>query len=205
MKFHKKTVRDMPLDNLTVLVRVNYDLPLDKTGEVADDFWIKSSIPTIEYLLERDCKVIVISHFGRPIGQDSSYSLEPAAARLARLLQRDIRFVGGVVGDRVFQAVKRAPKKSVVVLENLRFHIGEDSNSDDFARQLVKSTGARYFIQDGFSLTHRKSASTDAITAVIPSVAGISLVNDYLCILNLINSIGLKNKMNLPGIDVLLD
>jgi len=205
MVFHKKTVRDIPLDNLTVLVRTNYDLPLNKQGELVDDFWIKSSLPTIEYLLDRGCKVVVISHFGKPNGNDKNYSLEPAAARLATLLKKDIRFVSGVVGDGVFQAVKRAPCKSVIVLENLRFHSGEESNSDDFARQLVSSTGARYFIQDGFGLVHKKSASTDAIAAFVPSVAGISVVDDYSSILKAINLIGLKNKINLPGIDVLLD
>ncbi|MEI6054149.1 MAG: phosphoglycerate kinase [Candidatus Saccharibacteria bacterium] len=205
MVFHKKTVRDIPVDNLTVLVRVNYDLPLNKKGEIVDDFWIKSSLPTIEYLLDRGCKVVVISHFGDPIGIDKSYSLEPAAAKLARLLQQDIRFVSNVVGDGVLQAVKRAPNKSVIFLENLRFHSGEKSNSDDFARQLVSSTGARYFVQDGFGIVHSKLASTEAISAFIPSVAGISLAEDYLSKLNAINRIGLKSKIILPGIDVLLD
>ena len=205
MVFHKKTVRDVPVDGSTILVRVNYDLPLDIDGKIADDLWIRSSLPTIEYLLDRDCKVIVVSHFGKPLNRDKKYSLEPAAARLAQLLQRDIRFVGDVTGDRVLQAIKRSPKKGVVVLENLRFHSGEEINNLDFARDLIRSTGARYFVQDSIGVANNKFASTDAISLFVPSVAGITLEADYNTILRTIELTGSKNKINLPGVDVLLD
>ena len=205
MAFHKKTIRDVPVDNLTVLVRVDFDVPINEKGEVSDDLWIKSSLPTIEYLLNHDCKVIIASHYGRPGGHDSKYSLEPAAAKLAQLLKKDIRFVNEVIGEKVLQAIKRAPNKSVVVLENLRFHPGEESNDYDFARSLVASTGARYFIQDGFNNAHNRHASTSAITAFVPSVAWLSLENDYLTILRVIDITRAKNRINLPGVEVLLD
>ena len=204
MGFHKKTIHDVPLDNQTVLVRVNYDIPVNN-GNLADDLWVRTSLPTIDNLLERGCKVVVISHHGNPIGKDAKYSLEPAAARLARLLRRDIRFVSEVVGDRVLQAVKKAPSNSVVVLENLRFCPGEELNDREFARSLVASTGARYFVQDGFGTTHRKHASTSAITDFVPSVAGLALTDDYNTIIQIMKSTGAKNKLNLPGIDSLLD
>ncbi len=205
MGFHKKTIRDVPIDNQTVLVRVDYDIPIDENGEVIDDLWIQASIPTIQYLLNRDCRVIIASHYGRPNGRDAKYSLEPAATRLAKLLCRDIRFVNEVIGDKVFQAVKRSPGKGVVVLENLRFHPGEEANDYDFARNLAASTGARYFVQDGFSVAHNRHASTSAISAYIPSVAGLALENDYLTIMRVVDLTRAQNKMNLPGVEILLD
>lgn len=205
MSFHKKTIRDVPVDNATVLVRVDFDVPLNKFGEVIDDLWIKSSITTIEYLLDRGCKVVVISHYGKPSGHDNKYSLEPAAARLAQLLGKDIRFVNEVVGDKVLQAIKRAPEKSVIVLENLKFHPGEEDNNYEFAKSLVDSTGARYLVQDGFNAAHHRYASTSAITAFVPSVAGASLEYDYLTILRAIAITRAKNRINLPGVDILLD
>jgi phosphoglycerate kinase len=205
MAFHKKTVRDVPVDNMTVLVRVDFDAPLNENGEVIDDLWIKSSVTTIEYLLNRGCKVVIVAHYGKPIDRDKKYTLEPAAARLAQLLRQDIRFVNEVIGDKVLQAVKRAPSKSVVVLENLRFHPGEEDNDYEFAKQLVESTGARYLIQDGFNAAHHRHASTSAITAFLPSVAGISLEYDYLTILRALAVTKAANQINLPGVEILLD
>ena len=193
MSFHKKTIRDVPLDNLTVLVRTDFDTPLNEKGELVSDVRIKSSLPTIEHLLDRGCKVVIISHFGR-VGSQENISLELAATKLAQLLQRDIRFVSDIVGDRVAQSIKRSPKGSVIVLENLLFHPGEESNNADFARNLVSSTGARYFIQDANWSVNRSFATTDVITMYIPSVAGILLEQEYMRIASFV-----------PGIDVLLD
>ncbi len=205
MTFHKKTVRDVPVDDMTVLVRADYDVPLNENSEVIDDLWIKSSLRTIEYLLNRNCKVVVIGHYGEPKDRDLKYSLEPAAQRLAQLLRQDIRFVSEVVGDRVLQAVKHAPGKSVVVLENLRFHPGEEENNYEFAKSLVESTGARYLVQDGFNAAHNKHASTSAITAFLPSVAGMSLEYDYLTVLRALAATKAENQINLPGVEILLD
>ena len=205
MGFHKKTIRDVPIDNQTVLVRVDFDLPLNSQGEVVDDFPIKFSMQTIDFLLERGCKVVVVSHLGQPNGRDLNCSLEPAAARLARLLKRDIRFIDGVIGDKVFQAVKQAPTRSVIVLENLRFYPEEVLNDYNFARDIVKSTGARYFVQDALGVVHNKHASTDAITAFVPSVAGLWLKDDYMRVQNIKRLFGIIEKSELPGIESLLD
>ena len=175
MKFFKKTLRDVPLGQKTVLVRADYNVPLRSDGTIADDFRIRASLPTLKYLLEKGCKVVIVSHLGRPEGKDPKLSLEPIANRLARLLGEPVRFVNGSVGDRVKMAIKRAPQRSVTVLENLRFYPEEEANDEGFAKRLASDTGARYFVQDGFGVVHRAHASTSAITLFLPSVAGLLL------------------------------
>lgn len=184
MKFYKKTLRDVPLEGKTVLVRVDYNVPLTKEGKVADDFRIRASLPTIKRLLKDGCKLVLIAHLGRPEGIDPSLSLEPAAQRLAELLGEPVRFVDKTIGDKVRMAVKRAPKRSVTVLENLRFHAEEEANDETFARVLAKDSGAHYFVQDGFGVVHRDHASTAAITLFLPSVAGLLLEKEYMTIVS---------------------
>ena len=169
----------MPLDRQTVLVRADYNVPLATDGTISDDLRIRASLPTIEYLLKHGCKVVIISHLGRPEGRDKSLSLEPVAQRLAQLLGRDVRFVDDCIGDRAYQAVKRAPKSSVIMLENLRFYKQEEADDQDFAKKIAAASGARYFVQDGFGVVHRAHASTHAITLFIPSVAGLLVEREY--------------------------
>jgi len=178
--FLKRTMRKTPLAHKTVLVRADYNVPLNDDGSIADDFRIRASVPTIERLLADGCRVVIISHLGRPKGtRDAKYSLEPAAARLAKLLGRDVRFVDDCIGPRVKMALKRATMSSVTVLENLRFYPEEEANDSAFARSLVRDSGAQYFVQDGFGVVHRAHASTDAITQYLPSVAGLLLQREY--------------------------
>lgn len=193
MALNKLTIRDVPLDNRTVLVRADYDVPLDSLGIVSDDSLIRASLPTLQHLLDRGCKVVIISHATSANGLDSVPSLEPAAHRLANLLGRDIRFVDMILGDKVYQVVKRAPKNSIIMLENLYMHSGEQLNNSDFAKNLVVSTGAKYFVQDSPKIVHNSHATVDAITLFIPSVAGFLLERSNL-------PIG-----DLPGVNGLLD
>lgn len=179
MGFFKLTIRDVPLDNRTVLVRTGYDVPLDLDGKISDDLRIKASLPTLEYLIQRGCKIVIIAHLGRPEGHDKKFSLEPVAQRLATLLKRDVRFVDDCIGDKVYQVVKRAPKDAIIVLENLRFHKEEEADDHEFASKIAKATGARYFVQDAFSNAHRRHASMYAITLYIPSVAGLLIEQEY--------------------------
>jgi phosphoglycerate kinase len=188
MSFFKLTIRDVPLDHQTVLVRVDYNLPLAPDGSIRDDFRIKASLPTLNYLLERGCKLVLISHLGRPEGKDEKLSLEPIAQRLAHLLKRDIRFVNETIGDRVYQAVKRAPGSSITMLENLRFYTEEEADDQEFAKKIAWASGARYFVQDGFGVVHRAHASTHAITFFLPSVAGLLLEREYSTITNAMES-----------------
>jgi len=176
---NKLTIRDIPLENNIVLLRADYNVPLLDDGDISDDYRIQASLPTLNYLLDRGCKVVIISHLGRPEGVDSKLSLEPIAQRLAKLLRKDVRFVDKTVGDKVRQAVKRSPANSVIVLENLRFSKLEEQNDENFAKDLALSSCAKYFVQDGFGVVHRAHASTDAITHYLPSVAGLLLEKEY--------------------------
>lgn len=179
MGFFKLTVRDVPLAGKTVLVRADYNVPLNKAGEIDDDLRIRASVPTLRYLIDKGCTVVVMSHLGRPEGRDAALSLEPIAARLSEVLGEPVAFVEDVKGDKVLQAVKRAKSSSVTLLENLRYYPEEEANDDAFAAAIAKATGARYFVQDGFGVVHRAHASTDAITHHIPSVAGLLLEKEY--------------------------
>jgi phosphoglycerate kinase len=187
MKFPKKTIRDVPLEGKIVLLRADYNVPLTKTGKIGDDLRIKASVPTIEYLLDKNCKVVIISHLGRPDGKkNDKYTLEPVAERLSKLLKKDVKFVDTALGDKPYQAVKKSPLGSVTLLENIRFHAEEEKNDENFARKIVKSTGARYLVQDGFGVVHRAHASTDAIAMCIPAVAGFLLEKEYTTLMSAI-------------------
>lgn len=182
MTFFKRTVKDVPIDRKTVLVRADYNVPLGKDGTISDDLRIRASLPTIQYLLKQGCKVIIMSHLGRPEGRDASVSLAQIGTRLSELLEKPVGFVDDCIGDKVVQAVKTTPSNGVLLLENLRFYAEEEANDEQFAKNIAKSTGARYFVQDGFGVVHRAHASTDAITHYIPSVSGLLLEREYVTI-----------------------
>lgn len=175
--FTKKTVRDIDLRGKKVILHGEFDAPLNATGtEVTSDFRIACSIPTINYLQEQDCIIILVSKLGRPDGKvDPTQSLKPVAARLSQLLNQEVAFVSDCIGDEVKQAADALQPRGLLMLENLRFHAEEEANSDDFAKQIVEAAGAEVFIQDCFALAHRKEVGTDAITHHLPSVAGLHL------------------------------
>lgn len=177
--FFKQTIKDVPLDGKTVLVRADYNVPLKEDGSIADDFRVRSSVPTLQYLTDRGCKVVIISHLGRPEGRDQSCSLEIVAVRLSELLGQKVQFVDDCIGDKARMSVKRASKGSVTLLENLRYYDEEEANDEGFAAKLAKSSLADYFVQDGFGVAHRAHASTAAITLKLPSVAGLLLEKEY--------------------------
>ena len=181
--FPKLTIRDAPLDGKTVLVRVDYNLPMNKKGEIEDDYRVVMSLPTIKYLLQRGCKVVLCSHMGRPDGKVvKSASLEPVAVRLSELLNQPVKFVPNCIGDQVAQAARRLHPGGVLLLENLRFHAGEEANDESFARALARDSGAQYFVQNGFGTAHRAHASYVAITRMLPSVAGLLLEREWTVI-----------------------
>lgn len=184
MGFFKQTVRDLPLyhgKHYRVLVRVDYNVPL-KDGKVSDDLRIRASLPTLQYLLEQGCSLVLMSHLGRPEGHDLSCSLEPAADRLSELLGKKVIFVDDTIGDAAFQAVKKAPEVSVVLLQNLRFDPREEQNDMEYAKAIAHVARADYFVQDGFGVVHRAHASTEAITHFLPSVSGLLLEKEYVTI-----------------------
>lgn len=173
MEFRKKTIRDVEVAGKNVLVRVDYNVPLEK-GKITNDARIVASLPTIKYLLENGArKVILISHLGRPEGTYvPEMSLEPCRERLAELLGREVRFSNMIYGPATKDAVEAVPEGGVILLENLRYVPDEEENSAEFAKQIVESTGAELFVQDGFAVIHRAHASTDAIAKLLPAVAG---------------------------------
>src|SRR5690606_23866347 len=171
--FSKKTVRDIDIDGRIVLLRADYNVPL-QDGAISDDYRIRQSIATIQYLRERGCRIIICSHLGRPEGApDQRFSLEPVAARLGQLLGINVSFLPHCIGDRVAVAARTLKAGDVMLLENLRFHPEEEANDRDFARQLAEPV--EYFVQDGFGVVHRAHASTSAITEFLPGVAGLLL------------------------------
>ncbi|MFZ1301425.1 MAG: phosphoglycerate kinase, partial [Candidatus Microsaccharimonas sp.] len=154
MGFFKRTIRSVPINNKTVLVRADYNVPQNSKGGISDDLRIRASLPTIEYLLAHHSKVVIMSHLGRPEGREEKYSLKPVAKRLSELLDKKVIFVDDCIGDKVVQAVKKAPNESIILLENLRYYKEEEANDTAFAEKIAKSTGARYFVQDGFGVVH---------------------------------------------------
>ena len=187
MSFFKLTIRDVPIDNKTVLVRADYNVPLNKKGEIDDDLRIRASLPTLRYLLDHGCKVVVMSHLGRPEGRDGNFSLAPVAERLSDLIGHPVQFVEDCIGDVVVQAVKKAPAGTITLLENLRYYTEEEADDHEFAKKIATATGARYFVQDGFGVVHRAHASTHAITLCIPSVSGLLLEKEYKTITKAMN------------------
>lgn len=166
-----RTIRDIELSGETVLVRVDYNLPL-ADGKVGDTQRIEASLPTLRYLLQQRCRLVLISHLGRPEGRVvAKLSLRPLAEVLKRLLGREVQFMGECVGREVEQAVRDLSPGDVLLLENLRFHPGEEANDSGFAAQLARL--GEVLVQDGFAVVHRAHASTAAITKLLPSVAGL--------------------------------
>lgn len=186
--FKKLTVRDVPLDNKLVLIRADYNVPLEADGTIADDNRIKQSIPTLKYLLEeRNCALVICSHLGRPDNKNhKKLSLKPIAKHLSKLLDTKVEFVEDCIGDKVKVATKRLRPGSVVLLENLRFYEEEEKNDSNFAKRLAQDSHARFFVQDGFGVVHRAHASTSAITQFLPSVGGLLLEKEYQHILGAI-------------------
>lgn len=167
---NKKTVRDIDVAGKRVLVRVDFNVPLEK-GRVTDDTRIRAAIPTIRYLMDHGARVILMSHLGRPKGGPSDdLRLEPAARRLSELLGKEVRWVHDCIGPEVEAAVHALKKGEVLLLENLRFHPEEEKNDPAFAAQLAKLGDV--YVNDAFGAAHRAHASTAGIAQYLPAVAG---------------------------------
>jgi len=168
----KLTVEDVPLNGKRVFLRVDFNVPLDDRGNITDDVRIRSALPTINYLIDENCRVVVASHLGRPGGEvNMKFSMAPVRKRLERLLNKKVLFVGDCVGEKVGQAVSEMGPGQILMLENLRFHKGEKKNDEAFARELAGH--CEVYVNDAFGAAHRAHASIDAITRFIPTaVAG---------------------------------
>ena len=172
----KRSMTDYPLDGERVFVRVDFNVPLDD-GTVADDTRIRAALPTIEYLIEHDCRIVLASHLGRPKGKVvDGLRMAPVAARLAELLDRPVATTSDCVGPEVEAAVAELGPGDVLLLENLRFHREETENDPDFAKALAKL--ADVYVNDAFGTAHRAHASTEGVARHLPAVAGLLMTRE---------------------------
>lgn len=167
---NKKTIRDIDVRGKRVLVRVDFNVPLDKNGNIEDDYRIRATLPTIDYLIKEGARVILISHLGRPKGVDNSLRMDPIAKRLGELLGKEVYKLDDCVGEEVESFVKSMKDGDVVLLENVRFHPEEEKNDPEFAKKLA-SIG-EIFVNDAFGAAHRAHASTHGVAKYLPAVAG---------------------------------
>lgn len=161
-----KTIRDLELTGKRVLVRVDFNVPMDDEKKITDDIRIQTALPTINHVLENNGKLILCSHMGRPKGKRvEEYSLEPVAQHLSFLLNREVKLAPDCVGEATQQMVDTMEAGDVVLLENLRFHKDETENGDEFSRQLA--TMADVYVNDAFAVSHREHASVVGVTRYV--------------------------------------
>jgi phosphoglycerate kinase len=173
---NKLTVSDLPdsaIRGRRALVRVDFNVPLDERGHVSDDTRIRAALPTLEYLAEREGRVVVLSHLGRPKGKpELKYSLEPVSRHLARLTPRRVRFVETTDTDEALKATLSLPDGEILMLENTRFLGGEETNDERLARALARL--GDFYVNDAFGAAHRAHASTEGVAHHLkPAVAGL--------------------------------
>lgn len=173
----KKSIRDINLKNKKVLVRVDYNVPIGNNGEVEDDTRIKELLPTIRYLLEQNCAVILMSHLGRPKGKpEPKYSLKPVAKRLEELLGKSVIMAEGITDDKTKQLAQSLDNGKILMLENIRFDPREEKDDIEFAKEITSLVGSDgVFVQDAFGSVHRAHSSTHAVAKFLPSVCGFLL------------------------------
>ena len=168
---NKKTVKDIDVKGKKVLVRVDFNVPLDENKNITDETRINAALPTIKYLLDNGAAVILCSHLGRPKGEfNMKYSLAPVAARLKELFPGKVTFATDVIGDSAKAAVAAVKPGEIVLLENIRFHAEEEKNDPEFAKKLASY--ADIYVNDAFGTAHRAHASTAGVADYLPAVAG---------------------------------
>jgi phosphoglycerate kinase len=167
-----RTIRDLDLKGKRLLIRADFNVPLDASGRVTDDNRVRESLPTIRLALEKGAsRVVIMSHLGRPKGRDPQASLRPVSELLARLLGRPVVQCGDCVGPAVERQIAQAPEGGVLVLENLRYYPEEEKNDPAFAKSLAAL--AELYVNDAFGTCHRAHASVEAVTRFLPSAAGL--------------------------------
>ncbi len=169
---NKKTVRDIDVVGKKVLVRCDFNVPLDKeTGKITDNRRIRAAIPTIQYLLDNNAKVILCSHLGRPKGEvNPKYSLKPVAEELSKLLEKEVKLAKDVIGEDAKALVANIKEGEAILLENVRFHREEEKNDSEFSKALA-SFGEIY-VNDAFGTSHRAHSSTAGVADYLPAVSG---------------------------------
>ena len=167
----KKTIRDIDLKDKKVLVRCDFNVPFDDKGNISDNRRIVGALPTIKYLLENNCKVILCSHLGRPKGEfNMAYTLKPVAEELSRLLDKEVKLASDVVGESAIELTSNMNNGDIVLLENVRFEPGEEKNDEELSKKLASM--AEVYVNDAFGTAHRAHSSTTGVASYLPAVSG---------------------------------
>ncbi|MBR0428311.1 MAG: phosphoglycerate kinase [Clostridia bacterium] len=168
---NKKTVKDIDLKEKKVLVRCDFNVPMDENRNITDNRRIVAALPTIKYLLEQNCKIVLCSHLGRPKGEfKPEFSLAPVAKELSKQLNMDVVMAKDVIGEDATKKAKKLKNGEILLLENLRFHREETDNDPEFAKKLASY--GEIFVNDAFGTAHRAHASTEGVTKYLPAVSG---------------------------------
>lgn len=183
----KKTFRDIDVAGKKVFVRVDFNVPQDETGKITDDTRIRATLPTINYLVKQNAKVILCSHLGRPKGVvNEKYSLAPIAERLSELLNMPVKMAKDVIGPSAKGLIKDMKEGEIVLLENVRFHAEEEANDDAFVKELASL--ADVYVDDAFGVAHRAHASNAGIAKYLPAVAGFLMDSEIVALSNAMNN-----------------
>ena len=168
---NKKTIKDINIEGKKVLVRCDFNVPMDENRNIMDNTRIVAALPTIKYLLEKNCAIILCSHLGRPKGEfKPEFSLKPVAKELSRLLDKEIIMAEDVIGKDAKTKAANLQNGQIMLLENVRFHKQETDNDPEFAKELASM--AEIYVSDAFGAVHRAHASTAGVAAYLPAVAG---------------------------------
>lgn len=184
---NKKTVKDIDLKGKKVFVRCDFNVPMDGNGNITDNTRIVAALPTIKYLLEQNCKLILASHLGRPKGEfKPEYSLAPVAKELSKLLGKEVIMANDVVGEDATSKANNLKEEGILLLENVRFHKEETENDTEFSKKLASM--AEVFVNDAFGTAHRAHSSTTGIASYLPAVSGFLIEKELKFLGNAVNN-----------------
>ncbi len=184
---NKKTVKDIDLKGKKVFVRCDFNVPMDENRNITDNTRIVAALPTIKYLLEQNCKLILASHLGRPKGEyKPEYSLAPVAKELSKLLGKEVIMANDVVGEDATSKASNLKEGEILLLENLRFHKEETENDTEFSKKLASM--AEVFVNDAFGTAHRAHSSTTGIASYLPAVSGFLIEKELKFLGNAVNN-----------------
>ena len=184
---NKKTVKDIDLKGKKVFVRCDFNVPMGEKQNITDNTRIVAALPTIKYLLEQDCKIILASHLGRPKGEvKPEFSLAPVAKELSKLLNKEVIMAKDVIGEDATNKAENLKEGEIMLLENVRFHREETDNDPEFAKKLASM--AEVYVNDAFGAAHRAHASTAGIAQYLPAVSGFLIEKELTVLGNAINN-----------------
>lgn len=179
-----KSIKDAELKNKRVLMRVDFNVPMDKEGNIIDDARIQAAVPTIQFIVEQGGRLILMSHLGRPDGQrNEKYSLKAVAGHLAQILEKPVLFINDCIGSAVLTQVNAMQPGQVVLLENVRFYPGEEKNTPEFSEALAEL--GDLYVNDAFGTAHRAHSSTSGVADYLPAYAGFLMENE----INMLNKV----------------